>query len=427
MPKRSELQFYINQYLNFHEIAEICKCSDSVVSKWVTEYDIYLPPDYKEKITRRYIDKGMKTVVDKYGVFPYALAKYPKESQQIITNRNSFEEFISAIPLKERTWPRIAAELSIPIYLAQSYYTKHGLYCKISNTLGSSLEEQLRHVLDSDGIEYVRNDRTIISPQEVDFYIPNKHLGIEVNGNWSHSVNSVGKYAALDRGYHAVKTVRCKDRGVRLIHLFEYEMSDTYQWHRIEKFLLSTLSNTTDIYYARRLDVKLVNSYEEKEFLEKYHLQGYVPSKCCYGLFHNDELLSLMSFGRPRFSGKFDYELLRLCTKFNCRVVGGAEKLFKQFIRSHTCSSIISYCDLSKFTGEVYTRLGMELLRTSPPNYKWVKNSQTYSRYQTQKHKLLKILGNLYDSNLTEEENMIKAGYVKIYDCGNAVYEWRRR
>ena len=36
-----------------------------------------------------------------------------------------------------------------------------------------------------------------------------------------------------------------------------------------------------------------------------------------------------------------------------------------------------------------------------------------------------KLLGNIFDPSLSEADNMIKAGFVKIYDCGNAVYEWR--
>lgn len=55
-----------------------------------------------------------------------------------------------------------------------------------------------------------------------------------------------------------------------------------------------------------------------------------------------------------------------------------------------------------------------------------VKFADNHSRYQTQKHKLPKLLGNTFDPSLSEADNTIKAGFVKIYDCGNAVYEWRK-
>ena len=45
-----------------------------------------------------------------------------------------------------------------------------------------------------------------------------------------------------------------------------------------------------------------------------------------------------------------------------------------------------------------------------------------YSRYQCQKHKLPALLGDLYNENLSEAENMQLNGYYRIYDCGNIVY-----
>ena len=47
-----------------------------------------------------------------------------------------------------------------------------------------------------------------------------------------------------------------------------------------------------------------------------------------------------------------------LYLKIGYRVVGGASKLFKQFITDDDPESIISYCDLRYFTGELYTNLG---------------------------------------------------------------------
>jgi len=66
-----------------------------------------------------------------------------------------------------------------------------------------------------------------------------------------------------------------------------------------------------------------------------------------------------MTFGKPRYNRKYEYELLRYCSSYT--VIGGAEKLFSYFLNTYTPKSIISYCDLSKFTGRVYNRLGFIL------------------------------------------------------------------
>ena len=55
-------------------------------------------------------------------------------------------------------------------------------------------------------------------------------------------------------------------------------------------------------------------------------------------------------------------------------------------------------------------------------NYHWVKGDEIYTRYQCQKHKLKKILGDKFNKDLSENENMTLNGYIKIYDCGNLVF-----
>ena len=54
--------------------------------------------------------------------------------------------------------------------------------------------------------------------KQLDFYIPDKKLAIEFNGNYYHSVN-----AGKDPNYHLNKTQLCQEKGIRLIHIFEYE------------------------------------------------------------------------------------------------------------------------------------------------------------------------------------------------------------
>ena len=40
-----------------------------------------------------------------------------------------------------------------------------------------------------------------------------------------------------------------------------------------------------------------------------------------------------------------------------------------------------------------------------------------------QKEKLINSLKNKFDSNLSKTENMLKNGYLKIYDCGSLKYK----
>ena len=92
----------------------------------------------------------------------------------------------------------------------------------------------------------------------------------------------------------------------------------------------------------------------------------------------------------------------------------------------------MTYCDVSKFTGDVYKKLGMKYEGQSVPNYKWVKHTtlggnkivEVLSREMCQKHKLMgKGLGHLGD---TEAEIMGALKYHRIYDCGNYKFTWQK-
>ena len=146
-----------------------------------------------------------------------------------------------------------------------------------------------------------------------------------------------------------------------------------------------------------------------------------------YGIYFNNELLGILTFSKPRFNKEFEYELIRLAWKFDTVVIGGTEKLFHKFIVDYNPNSIISYCDISKFTGAVYYKIGFKTSAKdkTKPNYVWVNiKGDVLTRYKTMKQSLIDNgLGKLGD---TEDEIMTALGYFKIYDCGNLKFYWTR-
>ena len=53
------------------------------------------------------------------------------------------------------------------------------------------------------------------------------------------------------------------------------------------------------------------------DFQIENHLQGYAKSSIDIGLFYEGQLVSLMTFGKTRFSKKYEYELIRFCNRLN--------------------------------------------------------------------------------------------------------------
>ncbi len=160
---------------------------------------------------------------------------------------------------------------------------------------------------------------------------------------------------------------------------------------------------------AHNCIIKDLTKQEEKDFLNKYHYQGFIGSSLAKGLYYKGELVEVMTFGKPRYNNSYDWELLRLCTKKDYQVYGGASKLFKSF---ELYGSVISYCNESKFNGNVYKALGFTRLGKCN-SYHYEKDDKSYHRSNFQRHKLFKMFPQ-YDSNWTERMIMRREGYTRI-------------
>jgi len=261
-----------------------------------------------------------------------------------------------------------------------------------------------------------RSDRSVINPCELDIYIPDLKLAFEYNGLYWHS-----QTIKPDKNYHLNKSIECYRQGIRLIHIFENEWIE--KGDIVKSRILNMLRKSNRI-YARKCKIVNVNNLTKLDFLNSNHIQGNCVSNINIGLEYENQLVSIMTFGKSRFNKNYEYELLRFCNIINHTVIGGASKLLKSFIKSYSPSSIISYADLRYSDGNLYNKLGFDFIRRSPPNYWYFKNGndmKLYNRVQFQKHKLLNKL-EIFDSNLTEYDNMLNNGYHRIFDCGNGVY-----
>ena len=285
---------------------------------------------------------------------------------------------------------------------------------KINST--SKYEKEIIDYLKSFNINIDSYNREIIAPQELDIVIPDKKIAIEFNGTYWHSMNNL-----KSKTYHLDKTNKCLEAGYRLIHIFEYDWVNPTKQKIIKEKLKAILNINQSKIYARKCIIKELSAKEKNIFLNENHIQGADQSTIKLGLFYNDELVSVMTFNKPRFNKKYDWELVRYASKSGYRVIGGAGKLLSYF-KKHYSGSIITYADKKYSIGNMYLKLGLTHLYDSFPNYIWINNDQIYTRYQTQKFKLKTLLKN-FDPNQSEEENMLNAGYLQIFDCGNMVFE----
>ena len=301
----------------------------------------------------------------------------------------------------------------------------HKCYANISQ---SSPELEIKSIIN---VMYngkcIENPRSIIPPLELDLYYPEKNVAIEFNGNYWHDENHKPK------DYHFNKFKLCKDKNIRLVSIYESD------WYNKRDNIINLLKNIfidSKIIYARNCTISKLDYKTKSDFINEYHFYGDSnQGTISYGLYYNDELVSVMSFGKVRGQNKLHnnkdhYELVRFVTKDNVRVTGGASKLFKKFISEYNPVYIICYSDNDFFTGETYNKLGFKLKSLGESiDYQWVKGTKALSRYECMTNKLLEKYPKYRNINIIgsiEDYVMHDLGYNKLYRCGNSIWEYKQ-
>lgn len=342
------------------------------------------------------LSKYKELISDDYEIKDYSSGDF------IIYHKKCKEEFTSTLKL---IYDRI--NLSTDIEICTKCNPKH------SNS--SSGEVEIYNWLISLELNVELRKRNIIESRELDLYLPDYKLAIEYNGLYWH--NELFK----SKNYHLSKTLKCKELGIDLIHIFE----DDWRFKKdiIKSIILNRLNLINNKIYARNCQIRSISLNECKKFINDNHIQGYSRSKYKLGLFHKGELVSVMTFGYRKTNSKNEFELIRFCNKKFLNVVGSASKLFKYFIRNiNGVNNIISYADISLFTGSMYEKLNFKLIHLTDPNYYWVVGDRKYHRFKYNKKKLVKQFN--LNSELTETEIMNNLGNYKIWSCGQLRYEY---
>lgn len=246
---------------------------------------------------------------------------------------------------------------------------------------------------------------------EIDVYLPDYNLGIDFNGIYWHS----DLYRS--RSYHQSKYKYFKEKNIQLIQIFESEWVNKESI--VKSILLNKLGVNTKI-FARKCSIREVDSASGKKFLEQNHLQSSSSAGIRIGLYYNEELVCLGAFGKFRYKNEDAYEIIRFAGKLGHTIVGGFERILKYFETTYKPKKIISFVDVRYFTGNSYKNfINTDLTQ---PNYFYFKDKDKtltlWSRIKFQKHKLKDKL-EMFDPDLSEYENMLTNGYLRIFDAGN--------
>ena len=284
----------------------------------------------------------------------------------------------------------------------------------------TAIEKFVKNILDDHNIEYVCNDRTLISPLELDIYIPSHNIAIECNGVFWHSSH------IKPSNYHMDKWKRCNELGIQLITIWEDQI--IHHPDIIKSVLLSKLGIYNEKFGARHCVVKEIESSKCVDFLTHNHIQGRTNASVHLGLYRGVELYGVLTFSnKSKLSGSKQvnsgvWELSRFCTKLGTTITGGFSKMLKYFINHYNPKSISSFSSNDISNGNVYKLNGFKQVGESTSSY-WYVNKTSFIRYHRTSFtkSRLKQLGYDIDGK-KESEIMESLPYHKIYDSGHTKY-----
>ena len=288
--------------------------------------------------------------------------------------------------------------------------------CRNANhSIISNINQNFAKLLNKNNIDY--EEEYIIEKFAYDFKIDN--ILIELNPTYTHSIlgNHFDNRSTKPefKEYHLKKTQTAVENGYRCINVWDWD-----NWESI-----INLIKPKQKLYARKLQLKEITKQEANSFLIKYHTQ----SKCKgnsvnLGLYQDTKLIQVMTFGKPRYNKNYEWELLRLCTHSDYAVVGGTEKLFKHFIKTRNPESVLSYCDYSKFTGNVYLKLGFKIKTKNKPQKIWSKGTIHITDNLLRQRGFDQLFNTNYGKGTNNEQLMLDQNWRPIYDCGQGTYIW---
>lgn len=379
-------------------------------------YGVDNPFKDKEKIRQSYIDKyGVDHPMKVNSVKQKMISNTDYAALLAKTHQTSLERYgvNNAATLPEYR-KRISESLS------ETFMKKYGCTCywtskerkQSYNSAHSKPNEAFASLLDTNGVAFEREFPLI--RKVFDFKV-GKNL-IEIDPSATHnSTWSIFTSEGIDKYYHRDKSQLAEENGYRCIHVWDWDDKD-----KIVNLLLPRKR-----IFARKCEVKEVDLNTTREYLNKYHLQGYAKDAIRIGLYYQDELVSIMTFGKPRYNKNFEYELLRYCSSFD--VIGGAEKLFSAFTRKYTPTSIVSYCDNSKFSGNTYFKLGF-IFKSKSISKHWYnpKTGVHVTDNLLRQRGFDQLFGTTYGKGTSNEELMRLNEFVEIFDAGQSTYIWNK-
>lgn len=238
----------------------------------------------------------------------------------------------------------------------------------------------------------LKNDRNILKGKELDIVIPSLKLAIEFNGLFFHC-----DAKKSDPMYHLHKSIECERKGYRLIQI----MSD--EWEKKKPLCIDLIKKSIGIFehlQANNCKIITLNKKFGEAFFESNHLLGDDKKSTLYiGLTFEDNVFFVCSFKKT----DSNWVLTRFADRKGYKVINGLQTCLDFFFQDHK-KPITTSIDRRLYSAEELKFIGFKELPPTNPNITITKDFKKRIPLENMKR--------------YRESDLSKAGYYKVYDCG---------
>lgn len=279
----------------------------------------------------------------------------------------------------------------------------------------SAIATEVADILSANGVDDVHMSM-MVNDSLFTLVIPSMKTAFDVNTTESRDFIDQ-QHLSMDGSMrsHVTKTNFANAAGYRCIHVFDWD----------DRTKVAQLIIRRNRVWARDCEVYMLNPETARQFVHDYDLYGdFSDVLVSFGLVHDGTLVQVMTFGDGK--GGYSSELLHLISKAGTQVVGGASKLFKFATDNFGIRSVISECDLAKFDGKVFERIGMNALETSAPRCVWSKERRCVMDSDLSRQSVRRKLRLKAKGKVDAQCELLDGGWLPVYDCGKRVYGFKK-
>lgn len=291
-----------------------------------------------------------------------------------------------------------------------------GCNCPQCVSFTSKPEKEISEFLSVLGFDVESNTRKVISPYEVDIYVPEKKVGIEFNGVYWHT-ESAGK----DKSYHRDKWFKAKEAGVHLIQIWEDD------WNRNPELVKRILAHKLGVsqqkkVHARKTAVVSLDKETSDKFLDENHIQGAANGSIRVGLSFDNTLVAVMVMKKEPGVGS-TLNLMRYSTSAN--VMGGFTKLLRAVLKENpNFNEVVTFSDNTISDGGLYRNNGFVAEKELAADYMYVVKGRRVHKFNYRIARFRDDPDLLWEEGLTETELAALNNIPRIWDAGKVKWKY---